>query len=81
METARLLVYNAARLKDAGFRSPYLKSFVVARCNPLRFRKTATGELDAILGQMLEKARKFDVGKVKAEDLQSAAGPAPSADE
>ena len=30
-----------ARLKERGFDSPYLKTFVVARVNPLRFMKGA----------------------------------------
>ena len=31
-------------LKERGFESPYLKAFVVARINPLRFQRKATAE-------------------------------------
>jgi ParB family chromosome partitioning protein len=72
-----------ARLKEAGLKSAYLKPFVVARVNPLRFVKAARpgqkaprAALEATLGKMLEAARKFDVRKVQPEDLASlAAGP------
>ena len=35
-----------AGLKDRGFESPYLRAFVVARINPLRFKRGATAEFD-----------------------------------
>jgi ParB family chromosome partitioning protein len=68
------------RLKAAGFQSAYLKPFVIARINPLRFQKAAKpgqkaprADFDATVDKMLASARKFDVGKVKAQDLASAA--------
>jgi ParB family transcriptional regulator, chromosome partitioning protein len=65
------------RLKKAGLTSTYLKPFVVARINPLRFAKAKAGELadfDKTLGKMLDKAKAFDVGAVRPQDLASAAG-------
>jgi ParB family chromosome partitioning protein len=69
-----------ARLKAAGFQSAYLKAFVIARINPLRFQKAARpgqkaprAEFDATIDKMIASAKKFDVGKVKAQDLASAA--------
>ena len=64
-----------AALKARGFQSPYLKAFVVARLNPLRFKRGAKAEFDDTLDKMIAGAKKFDVGKVKADQLATAAGP------
>jgi ParB family chromosome partitioning protein len=63
------------QLKDRGFQSPYLKSFVVARVNPLRFKRGAKAEFEETIGKMLAGARRFDVSKVRPEQLARAAGP------
>ncbi len=73
-----------AALKQRGFTSPYLKAFVVARINPLRFRrgaKPAPGgavmSADAALEAMAAAIQRFDPEKVKVGDLASAPpGPA-----
>jgi ParB family transcriptional regulator, chromosome partitioning protein len=66
-----------AALKERGFTSPYLKAFVVARINPLRFRKGAPMGVDAALDAMSAAAARFDPGTVKLGDLASAPpGPA-----
>ena len=66
-----------AALKERGFTSPYLKAFVVARLNPLRFRRGATMPADAAIEAMTTAAVRFDPDKVKAGDLATAAaGPA-----
>lgn len=78
---ARLLELDSAigeavqQLKARGLESPYLKAFVLARINPLRFRRGATADPDEIIGQMLASARKFDAGKVKADQVARAGGP------
>ncbi|MBI4421291.1 MAG: ParB N-terminal domain-containing protein [Gemmatimonadetes bacterium] len=77
----KLLELNAqvdaamARLKEKGFQSPYLRAFVVARINPLRFRRGAKAEFDETIEQMMAAAKKFDAGKVKADQLAAAGGP------
>jgi ParB family chromosome partitioning protein len=69
-------VNNAvAGLKERGFQSPYLKAFVVARINPLRFKRGATGEFDDVIGKMRQAAERFDASKIKAEDVGRASGP------
>ncbi len=71
------MIAAVAALKERGFTSPYLKAFVVARLNPLRFRRGATMSADAALEAMMSAAIRFDPDKVKAGDLASApAGPA-----
>lgn len=72
-----LVAAAVAALKERGLTSPYLKAFVVARLNPLRFRRGATMEADAALDAMTSAAQKFDPEKVKLGDLASAPpGPA-----
>lgn len=64
------------RLKTRGFSSPYLRNFVVARLNHLRFRpKTAPApEFDATLAKMRAQAEKFDTEKIRPQDVATAAG-------
>jgi ParB family transcriptional regulator, chromosome partitioning protein len=62
-----------AALQAKGFKSPYLKAFVVARCNPLRFMKTMP-PFDEGLDDILKKAERFNVEKVKDSDISASAG-------
>ena len=59
-------------LKERGFTSPYLKAFVVARLNPLRFRRGAAMDAEEALDAMIMAAERFDAGKIKITDLASA---------
>jgi ParB family chromosome partitioning protein len=63
-----------AKLKAKGFVSPYLKAFVVARINPLRWIQGEPPELEEVLRTMTARAAKFNADKVKQEDLASAGG-------
>jgi ParB family transcriptional regulator, chromosome partitioning protein len=63
-----------AALKERGFESPYLKPFVVARINPIRFKK-GEADFDDTLDKMLASARKFDAGKVRADQVARSGGP------
>jgi ParB family transcriptional regulator, chromosome partitioning protein len=63
-----------AKLKEKGLQSPYLKNFVVARINPLRFIKGEPPSLDDLLQGMTQKALKMDADKVKPGDLAKAGG-------
>lgn len=64
-----------AALKEKGFESPYLKSFVVARVNPLRFSKDAEPDWDATIDKMLAAAKRFDAAKIKPGDVARGGGP------
>jgi ParB family transcriptional regulator, chromosome partitioning protein len=63
-----------AKLKEKGLQSPYLKNFVVARINPLRFIKGEPPSFDDLLTSMTNKAAKMDTDKVKPGDLAKAGG-------
>jgi ParB family chromosome partitioning protein len=62
------------RLKARGFQSPYLKAFVVARVNPLRFMKGAPPPFDDLFAQMTRRAAGMDPAKVRSEDLARSGG-------
>jgi ParB family chromosome partitioning protein len=63
-----------AKLKARGFVSPYLKAFVVARVNPLRFMQGEPPPLDEVLKTMRDRAAKFNVEKIKQSDIVSTGG-------
>jgi ParB family chromosome partitioning protein len=62
------------KLKDRGFVSPYLRAFVVARINPLRWIQGEPPPLEEVLKTMTSRAAKFNTEKIKQEDLAAAAG-------
>jgi len=68
-----------AKLKERGFESPYLKAFVVARVNPLRFMKGAAPGFDEVFAQMTKRARGLDPAKIRSEDVARSGG-APEAE-
>jgi ParB family transcriptional regulator, chromosome partitioning protein len=68
------------KLKAKGFVSPYLRSFVVARINPLRWIQGDPPPLDDVLRTMRERAAKFNVEKIKQSDLANIGGAAEDRD-
>ena len=75
---ARVVIHVQA-LQAKGFKSPYLKAFVIARVNPLRFMKVVP-PFDEALDDLLKRAARFNAGGVKQEDIAATAGPAESAE-
>ena len=61
-------------LKARGLTSPYLKAFVVARINPLRFVKGEPPPLDELLAGMIKRARGMKLDKIKPEDVARSGG-------
>jgi ParB family chromosome partitioning protein len=66
-----------AALKGKGLTSPYLKPFVVARINPVRFSKATDFDFDEVMDKMMASAAKFNVERVKQEDVAKIGGGAP----
>jgi ParB family chromosome partitioning protein len=70
-------------LRDRGFRSPYLRAYVVARINPVRFHRVKKGEtgppmaLAAALTRMAASAKTFDLASVRSGELALVAAVAP----
>jgi len=75
-----------AGLQARGFKSPYLRTLVVARINPVRFHRAKKGDtkppmaLAAGLTRMAAAARRFDLDSVRAGDLALVAAIAGSAE-
>jgi ParB family chromosome partitioning protein len=63
------------KLKERGLVSPYLRSFVVARINPLRWIKDEPPPLEEVLETMRQRAARFNVEKIRPQDLAGAGGP------
>jgi len=62
------------RLKERGLLSPYLRAFVVARINPLRWIKGEPPSLEEVFRTMRDRAARFNVDKVRPQDLAGAGG-------
>ena len=62
------------KLKARGLVSPYLKSFVVARINPLRFMKGDPPPIAELFASMAKRARGMKTDGVKVEDLARSGG-------
>jgi ParB family chromosome partitioning protein len=64
------------KLKGRGFTSPYLRPFVVARINPIRFSTSTEFDVDEVLDKMHRSAAKFNVDKIRQQDIVRAGGAA-----
>ena len=77
---ARVLELDAAvteamkALKARGFESPYLRPFVVARINPIRFKR-GPADVDETIDTMFAAAKRFDAGRVRGDQVAKAGGP------
>ena len=69
------------KLKKRGFTSPYLRPFVVARINPIRFSKSTEFDFDDVMSRMKKAAEKFNIERVKQEDVvRTGGGPVEDSD-
>ena len=62
------------KLKARGLTSPYLKPFVVSRVNYTRFSKATSFDFDEALDKIIASAQKFNVDRVKQQDVVRAGG-------
>ena len=75
------------QLQERGFKSPYLRSYVVARINPVRWHRAKKGDTSppmavaAALTRMSASVRKFDLDSVKPGDLALVAAVADSSED
>ncbi|MFI5228829.1 MAG: chromosome partitioning protein ParB [Gemmatimonadales bacterium] len=76
------LVNEAVKgLKGRGLESPYLKAFVVARINHLRFQRKPIVDFDETIDKMIGSARRFDSAKIKADQVARSGGPPAAAED
>jgi ParB family transcriptional regulator, chromosome partitioning protein len=69
------------KLKAKGLTSPYLKPFVVSRVNYTRFSKATSFDFDEALDKIIASAAKFNVDRVKQEDVAKSGGGGGAPDE
>jgi ParB family chromosome partitioning protein len=62
------------KLKQKGLTSPYLKAFVVARINPLRFIKGDAPSFDDLMDTMTKRAKGMNVDKIGPDDVARSGG-------
>ena len=76
LELDSAVIEQVEALKAKGLTNPYLKNFVVARINPLRFRPKDADplSLDQVLERMRSGIRKFNPEKIKMEDIARSGG-------
>ena len=76
LELDNRIVKLVEALKAKGLTSPYLKSFVVARVNPIRFRPKDAAPLsfDDAFDRMATSTAKFNLEKIKMEDIARSGG-------
>ena len=76
MDLDQAVIEKVEALRKKGLTSPYLKSFVVARINPIRFRPkdAAPLDFDEVLDRMTKGVQKMNVDKIKVEDLARSGG-------
>jgi ParB family chromosome partitioning protein len=66
-----------AALKERGLTSPYLRAFVIARVNPIRFSKATEFDFDEVMDKMIAAAARFKIERVRQEDVARIGGAPP----
>ena len=74
LEVETQVVAAIAKLREKGLQSPYLRSFVVARINPLRWIQGDLPSAEKVLTTMRDRAARFNTDKVRQEDLARMGG-------
>lgn len=76
LELDDIVNQHVEALRKRGLTSPYLKSFIVARINPLRFRpkEEPVPSFDDTLDKMARTAAKFNPDRIKTEDVAKSGG-------
>jgi len=69
----KVLAGVVARLQKRGIKHPYIKSFVLARCNPLTRARKTLPSFDQALERLTASLEKFDPAAVRVEDVARAA--------
>ncbi len=69
----RLLNDAVTRLKKRGIAHPYVKNFVMARCNPLTRARKTVPTFDQTWEKVQAALERFDVDTIRTEDIARAA--------
>ena len=60
-------------MKHRGITHPYVKNFVMARCNPLTRARKTLPSFDQAWAKVQAALEKFDVDRIRTEDIARAA--------
>lgn len=77
LEVEEKVAAAVAKLREKGLVSPYLRSFVVARVNPLRWIQGDLPSPEKVLTTMRDRAAKFNAEKIRQDDLARMGGGVP----
>lgn len=77
LEVEEKVAAAVGKLREKGLVSPYLRSFVVARINPLRWIRGDVPTAENVLTQMRDRAAKFNAEKIRQADLSRMGGGVP----
>src|SRR6185503_11522605 len=84
LEEASLVTLGICYEKNGKFAggayNPFVRTFVVARINPLRWIQGEPPPLEEVLKTMRDRAARFNVDKIKQSDLANAGGAADDSD-
>ncbi len=82
LEIDDIVSEKVQQLKARGLNNPYLKAFVVARINPVRFKPKGSSmpSLKETLEKVYASAQKFDADRIRTEDLAKTGGPPETAE-
>jgi ParB family chromosome partitioning protein len=64
-----VLTDAVSRLKKRGINHPYVKNFVIARCNPLSRARKRLPDFDSTMSKLNENLDKFDPASIRYEDV------------
>jgi ParB family transcriptional regulator, chromosome partitioning protein len=67
-----LLIDLVARGKKRGLTHPYLKNFIVARCNPLSRARKNIPQFKTALNSLIKSLDEFDLGRIHFGQIQAA---------
>ncbi len=62
-----------ARIKKRGINHPYVKNFILARCNPLTRARKSIPSFQETFEKLHRSLERFDVDKIRMEDIARAA--------
>jgi ParB family chromosome partitioning protein len=75
------LAVVVAKIRKRGINHPYVKNYVLARTTPLTRQRKTLPSFDQTFAKLRDNIERFDIGKVRYEDIQrSAIMAAPAAD-
>jgi ParB family chromosome partitioning protein len=71
-KASEILDRKVEKVKKRGIRHPFVKNFVLARCNPLTRARKTVPSFDTALRRLIENLESFDADSVRYDDVARA---------